>query len=56
MATFGIGSDFDIATGLFGDAALGAQGDTATVPGSVMIRDGLGTPAQRGFNASVALH
>ena len=47
---------FDIATGIFGDPALGAQGNTATGPGSLKIRDGLSAPGQRGFNASVALH
>jgi hypothetical protein len=47
---------FDIATGLFGDPALGAKGNTATGPGSLGIRDALTPAAQRGFNASVALH
>jgi hypothetical protein len=47
---------FDIATGLFGDPALGAKGNTATGPGSLGIRDALSAPAQRGFNAASALH
>lgn len=47
---------FDIATGIFGDPALGAKGNTATEPGSLKIRDGLSAAGQRGFNASVALH
>ena len=47
---------FDIATGIFGDPKLGAKGNTATGTGSMRIRDGLSAPAQRGFNASVALH
>ncbi len=47
---------FDIATGLFGDPALGAQGSTSTGPGSMRIRDSLSAAGQRGFNASVAFH
>ena len=47
---------FDIATGIFGDPALHALGNTATGPGSMGIRDALGRNAQRGFNASMALH
>jgi hypothetical protein len=47
---------FDIATGIFGDRALGARGHTATGPGSSAIRDALSAPAQQGFNASVAFH
>ncbi|MEP7147544.1 MAG: hypothetical protein ABI857_01495 [Acidobacteriota bacterium] len=47
---------FDIATGIFGDPALGAQGNTATGPGSLGIRDSLTAAGQRGFNASVTLH
>ncbi len=47
---------FDIASGLFGDPGLGAKGNTATGPGSMAIRDGLGAIAQRGFNAAVAFH
>ena len=47
---------FDIATGIFGDPALGAQGNTATGPGSLRIRDSLSDAGQRGFNASVTLH
>jgi hypothetical protein len=47
---------FDIATGFFGDPALGGEGRTSTGPGSLGIRDALSAPGQRGFNASVALH
>ena len=47
---------FDIATGIFGDPALGARGNTATGPGSLGIRDSLSRSGQRGFNASVGLH
>ena len=47
---------FDIATGIFGDPALGALGNTATGPGSLGIRDSLSEAGQRGFNASVKLH
>lgn len=47
---------FDIATGIFGDPALGAKGNTSTGPGSLKIRDALNAAGQRGFNASVKLH
>jgi hypothetical protein len=47
---------FDIATGIFGDPALGAYGRTATGPGSLGIRDQLTPAGQRGFNASVTFH
>ncbi len=47
---------FDIATGLFGDPALGAAGNTVLGPGSLAIRNGLGAAAQRGFDAAVTLH
>jgi hypothetical protein len=47
---------FDIASGIFGDPAAGANGNTATGPGSLGIRDALTPAAQRGFNASVAMH
>jgi hypothetical protein len=47
---------FDIATGIFGDPALGAHGNTATGPGSLKIRDSLSVAGQRGFNASVELN
>lgn len=48
---------FDIATGIFGDPALGARGNTATGPGSLGIRDALVSAAARqGFNDSVAFH
>ncbi len=47
---------FDIATGIFGDPALGAQGNTATGSGSLGIRDSLSSSGQRGFNASLGFH
>ena len=47
---------FDIASGIFGDPALGAQGNTLTGPGSLGIRDSLSADGQKGFNASVKLH
>jgi hypothetical protein len=47
---------FDIASGIFGDPAQGAQGNRAIGPGSNRIRDALSLPAQRGYNASVTLH
>jgi hypothetical protein len=47
---------FDIATGIFGDPALGAQGNTQSGPGSLGIRDKLSPEAQRGFNDSMRLH
>ncbi len=47
---------FDIATGIFGDPALGANGNTSTGPGSLKIRDSLSAAGQRGFNAAVKLH
>lgn len=56
---------FDIATGIFGDPSLGAQGNTALGPGSEKIRSTIGDIehilltsdfAVRGFNASVHLH
>ncbi|MFL6230288.1 MAG: hypothetical protein ACJ741_16060, partial [Pyrinomonadaceae bacterium] len=47
---------FDIATGIFGDPALGAQGNTALGPGSQRIRDSLSAVGQRGFDASVKIH
>ena len=47
---------FDIATAIFGDPALGAQGNTATGPGSLGIRNSLSAAGQRGFDASLKLH
>lgn len=47
---------FDVATGIFGDPALGARGNTLRGPGSEAIRTALSPDAQRGFDASVALH
>jgi len=47
---------FDIGTGLFGDPALGARGNTATGPGSLGIRNALSLPGQRGFDAAMRYH
>ena len=47
---------FDIATGLFGDPAMGAEGNTLLGPGSLAIRNSLGAAGQRGFDASVTFH
>ena len=47
---------FDIASGLFGDPALGSAGNTVMGPGSESIRATLSAAGQRGFNASVAFH
>ena len=49
---------FDIASALYGDPALGAQGITEPVPGpgQTRIRDGLNDPGKRGFDASKKLH
>ncbi len=47
---------FDVGTGLFGDPALGAVGNTATGPGSMAIRATLDASGQRGFDAAAAYH
>lgn len=47
---------FDIATGIYGDPALGAQGNTAAGPGAFRIRDALSADGQRGFMDGVAFH
>jgi hypothetical protein len=47
---------FDIASGIFGDPAMGSLGNTATGPGSLGIRNELNASGQRGFNAATALH
>lgn len=56
---------FDIATGIFGDPALGALGHTAMGPGAAEIRSKLdeeehvllpSSEASRGFDTSVAFH
>ncbi|HEU4779347.1 MAG TPA: hypothetical protein VFS58_05640, partial [Steroidobacteraceae bacterium] len=47
---------FDIATGIFGNPAAGAQGNRATGPGSLGIRNELNAAGQRGFDAATALH
>jgi hypothetical protein len=43
---------FDIATGIYGDPALGAQANTAPGP----IRDSLSAAGKSGFDASLKLH
>ena len=43
---------FDIATGIFGNPALGAQGNTLIGPGSEKIRATLGPDGRQGFNDS----
>jgi len=53
-AFFGVG--FDVGSGLFGDPALGAKGNTLMGPGSQRIRDSLSPAGQRGFDAAVAFH
>jgi hypothetical protein len=47
---------FDIATGIFGNPALGAQGNTLIGPGSEAIRATLGPDGKRGFNDSLAFN
>jgi hypothetical protein len=47
---------FDIGTGLFGDPALGAQGNTQMGPGSTRIRDSLNAAGQNGFDDSMKFH
>jgi hypothetical protein len=47
---------FDIATGIFGDPALGAQGNTEMGPGSEKIRATLGRDGQEGFNDSFSFN
>ena len=47
---------FDIATAIFGNPKLGAQGNTALGPGSQGIRNSLSRAGQRGFDAAVQLH
>jgi len=47
---------FDIATGIFGDPALGALGNTLTGSGVAAMRDTLSASAQSGFDASMELH
>ncbi|MEQ1931732.1 MAG: hypothetical protein ABL957_14545 [Parvularculaceae bacterium] len=43
---------FDIAIAIYGDPALGAEGKTATGPGSLGVRDSLTAAGQRGFDAA----
>lgn len=47
---------FDIASGFFGDPALGGLGYTATGPGSLGVRSNLSAAGQEGFNAATAFH
>ncbi len=43
---------FDIGTGIFGNPARGAQGNTLMGPGSEKIRASLDGAGQRGFDAA----
>jgi hypothetical protein len=43
---------FDIATAIFGDPALGAEGKTAKGPGSLAVRESLSDAGKRGFDAA----
>jgi hypothetical protein len=47
---------FDIASGIFGDPAKGAQGSKMGALQFMAIREQLSLPAKRGFNASMQLH
>lgn len=47
---------FDIASAIFGDPALGAQGNTSMGPGARGIRDSLSAAGQWGFNDSMNLN
>lgn len=47
---------FDIASGLFGKAALGGDGNTSTGPGSLAIRNALSASVQSGFDDGMAFH
>ena len=47
---------FDIATAIFGNPSLGAQGNTQTGPGSLGIRNSLSPTGARGFDAAVQYH
>jgi hypothetical protein len=47
---------FDVATAIFGDPALGAQGNTELGPGSLGTRAALSDLGKLGFDAAVKLH
>ncbi len=47
---------FDIATGIFGDPKLGAQGNTSKGPGSLGIREKLSDAGKKGFDAAADFH
>jgi hypothetical protein len=47
---------FDIASGIFGDPALGAKGSAVSTLQALTIRGSLSAPAQRGFDASKTFH
>ncbi len=47
---------FDVATGIFGDPALGALGNTLRGPGSDKIRVPLSPQEREGFEASLKFH
>jgi hypothetical protein len=53
-AFFSLG--YDIATGLFGDPALGGEGQTAMGPGKQKVLDSFNASGKRGFEASMKLH
>jgi hypothetical protein len=53
-AYFSLG--FDVATGLFGDPALGGQGDTVMGPSKQRILASLNDSGKKGFDASMKLH
>lgn len=44
---------FDVATAIFGDPAMNAQGNAAAGPGSLGVRDTLSERARAGFDASM---
>lgn len=47
---------FDIASGLFGDPAMGSEGSKVLGAGAITIRDSLNYAGKRGFIASMQLH
>jgi hypothetical protein len=47
---------FDVATGIFGDVALGGAGHTSEGPGSPKICDSLSPDGQKGFKAAMDLY
>jgi hypothetical protein len=47
---------FDIASGLFGNPRMGAQGSKVLGAGAIEIRNSLNAAGQAGFNASMQMH